>query len=272
MDQMIVVCQAVRRGVGRALLSCDFPFGPVQEGSKKRCAGGDPVRQGGRRRYGQARRGFRSSGRGHRGDEGGDSGVRPVRHHAADGAEVWRHLQRDADGGGRGAPTSSSTKWSARQMSRGGRRRPAELHQLGAGRGPRRRAGRPTPVLGGIGGGPWLDGGSARRPRRSVSSVDALDNPPEPTPTSRRSRWTRSRPTWATCVRRGDRRWIRSEHVDGGDRRDPHPVHGGRVGPAAVDVPPGGFGASMEQLGQARAVSPHPNDSRSCGNGSAAPP
>jgi 3-methyl-2-oxobutanoate hydroxymethyltransferase len=34
MDQMMVVCQAVRRGVRRALLSCDFPFGPVQEGSK----------------------------------------------------------------------------------------------------------------------------------------------------------------------------------------------------------------------------------------------
>jgi 3-methyl-2-oxobutanoate hydroxymethyltransferase len=32
MDQMIVVCQAVRRGVRRALLSCDFPFGPLQEG------------------------------------------------------------------------------------------------------------------------------------------------------------------------------------------------------------------------------------------------
>lgn len=32
MDQMVVVCQAVRRGVERALLSCDFPFGPLQEG------------------------------------------------------------------------------------------------------------------------------------------------------------------------------------------------------------------------------------------------
>jgi 3-methyl-2-oxobutanoate hydroxymethyltransferase len=32
MDQMIVVCQAVRRGVKRALVSCDFPFGPLQEG------------------------------------------------------------------------------------------------------------------------------------------------------------------------------------------------------------------------------------------------
>src|SRR6201991_5046923 len=32
MDQLLVVCQAVRRGVRRALVSCDFPFGPLQEG------------------------------------------------------------------------------------------------------------------------------------------------------------------------------------------------------------------------------------------------
>lgn len=33
MDQMVTVCQGVRRGVERALLSCDFPYGPLQEGS-----------------------------------------------------------------------------------------------------------------------------------------------------------------------------------------------------------------------------------------------
>ena len=33
MDQMVTVCQAVRRGVSRALVSCDFPFGPLQEGA-----------------------------------------------------------------------------------------------------------------------------------------------------------------------------------------------------------------------------------------------
>ena len=32
MDEMVLVAQAVRRGVERALLSCDFPFGPLQEG------------------------------------------------------------------------------------------------------------------------------------------------------------------------------------------------------------------------------------------------
>lgn len=33
MEEMIVVCRAVRRGVKRALVSCDFPFGPLQEGN-----------------------------------------------------------------------------------------------------------------------------------------------------------------------------------------------------------------------------------------------
>jgi 3-methyl-2-oxobutanoate hydroxymethyltransferase len=33
MDQMVVVCRAVRRGVKRALVCCDFPFGPLQEGT-----------------------------------------------------------------------------------------------------------------------------------------------------------------------------------------------------------------------------------------------
>jgi len=32
MEEMIVVCKAVRRGTKHALVSCDFPFGPLQEG------------------------------------------------------------------------------------------------------------------------------------------------------------------------------------------------------------------------------------------------
>ena len=31
LDEMLVVCKAVRRGVSRALVSCDMPFGPLQE-------------------------------------------------------------------------------------------------------------------------------------------------------------------------------------------------------------------------------------------------
>lgn len=33
MEEMLIVCKAVRRGVERALVSCDFPYGPLQEGS-----------------------------------------------------------------------------------------------------------------------------------------------------------------------------------------------------------------------------------------------
>jgi 3-methyl-2-oxobutanoate hydroxymethyltransferase len=32
MDEMLVCCKAVRRGTARALVCCDIPFGPVQEG------------------------------------------------------------------------------------------------------------------------------------------------------------------------------------------------------------------------------------------------
>jgi 3-methyl-2-oxobutanoate hydroxymethyltransferase len=33
LDEMLIVAKAVRRGVSRALVSCDFPFGPLQEGT-----------------------------------------------------------------------------------------------------------------------------------------------------------------------------------------------------------------------------------------------
>lgn len=33
MDEMLVFCKAVRRGTTRALVSCDLPFGPLQEGT-----------------------------------------------------------------------------------------------------------------------------------------------------------------------------------------------------------------------------------------------
>jgi len=32
LDQMLLVCKGVRRGVARALVSCDMPYGPLQDG------------------------------------------------------------------------------------------------------------------------------------------------------------------------------------------------------------------------------------------------
>jgi 3-methyl-2-oxobutanoate hydroxymethyltransferase len=34
MDEMLIVCKAVRRGTTRALVSCDLPYGPVQQSPK----------------------------------------------------------------------------------------------------------------------------------------------------------------------------------------------------------------------------------------------
>ncbi len=34
MDQMVTIAQAVARGTERALVSCDFPYGPLQEGTE----------------------------------------------------------------------------------------------------------------------------------------------------------------------------------------------------------------------------------------------
>lgn len=34
LEQMILACRAVRRGVKRAVVSCDFPFGPLQQGTE----------------------------------------------------------------------------------------------------------------------------------------------------------------------------------------------------------------------------------------------
>src|ERR1700712_426508 len=34
MDEMLIVCKAVRRGTVRALVSCDLPYGPVQHSPK----------------------------------------------------------------------------------------------------------------------------------------------------------------------------------------------------------------------------------------------
>src|SRR5258706_12068192 len=38
MDEMAIVCKAVRRGVARALVSCDFPYGPLQAGADEAVA------------------------------------------------------------------------------------------------------------------------------------------------------------------------------------------------------------------------------------------
>jgi 3-methyl-2-oxobutanoate hydroxymethyltransferase len=48
LDEMLVCCKAVRRGVERALVSCDMPYGPVQQGfASARAAAHRLIEEGG---------------------------------------------------------------------------------------------------------------------------------------------------------------------------------------------------------------------------------
>jgi 3-methyl-2-oxobutanoate hydroxymethyltransferase len=48
LDEMLIVCKAVRRGVERALVSCDLPYGPAQESPQRALAAATRlVRDGG---------------------------------------------------------------------------------------------------------------------------------------------------------------------------------------------------------------------------------
>ena len=57
LDQMLLACKAVRRGVERALVSCDFPYGPMQEGAEAAVRAATRLVEDGRRGHGEARRG-----------------------------------------------------------------------------------------------------------------------------------------------------------------------------------------------------------------------
>ena len=55
MEEMLILTRAVTRGARRPLVVADMPFGSFQVSDEDAVAQRDPLRQGGRRRRGQAR-------------------------------------------------------------------------------------------------------------------------------------------------------------------------------------------------------------------------
>ena len=139
LDEMLVVCKAVRRGVERALVSCDLPFGPLQEGTASALQGRHPAGQGGRRRHDQARRRRRLPRGGARARARRHSGVRAVRPHPADRPEIRRALRRAERARRAGDAGGDFEARSGGEAAGGGRRVAARLHQFGP--GGRRRGG-----------------------------------------------------------------------------------------------------------------------------------
>ena len=154
LDEMILACRAVRRGVARALVSCDFPFGPLQEGNATAVAaairivkegGADMVKLDGAAKFPDA--------------------VRAV---TAAGIPVWAQLgitpHTAMQYGGMAAAASDLAARLADTLLQEATTLEAagasllDFTNSGPVAGPVVAAGVAIPVIGGLGGGPWLDG------------------------------------------------------------------------------------------------------------------
>jgi 3-methyl-2-oxobutanoate hydroxymethyltransferase len=179
MEQMIVVCQAVRRGVKRALVSCDFPFGPLQEGTQAALraairlvkeAGADLVKLDAAADFADAVGAI---------DRAGipviaQLGITPqtaLRHGVADsttpvaGDEVPAALKAEM--------VDQATRLEQAGASL------LDFTNSGPIVGPEVAGAVSIPVLGGLGGGPWLDG-RIRMVHAAIGyGASALDDPPE---------------------------------------------------------------------------------------------
>jgi 3-methyl-2-oxobutanoate hydroxymethyltransferase len=179
MDQMIVVCQAVRRGVKRALVSCDFPFGPLQEGPDSAVraairlvkeAGVDLVKLDGAADYLDAVTAI---------DQAGipvfaQFGITPqtalrfgvtYTATAAPGDEVSAELKDELV-----AQAISLEKAGASLL---------DFTNSGAFVGPEVARAVSIPVIGGLGGGPWLDGRMRMAHAAIGYAASGLDAPPD---------------------------------------------------------------------------------------------
>jgi 3-methyl-2-oxobutanoate hydroxymethyltransferase len=154
LDQMVLVCQAVRRGVTRALVSCDIPFGPLQESTDAavraavrlvREGGADLVKLDGAANFPEA-----------------------VSAIAAAGIPVWAQFgitphttisRRDATHAASDTSTAETNRLVAEaQTLEAAGASMLDFTYSGPVAGPEVVRAVEIPVIGGLGGGPWLDG------------------------------------------------------------------------------------------------------------------
>lgn len=154
LDHMILVCNGVRKGVERALVSCDFPYGPLQQGT-------DAALQAARRLMEQGRPDMLKL------DAAADfpDAVRAI---TAAGIPVWaqfgitphtalRHGGLPADAPSLASRLVAQFVAEARQLEDAGAAL-LDFTNSGPVAGPAVTGSVAIPVLGGLGGGPWLDG------------------------------------------------------------------------------------------------------------------
>ena len=138
LDQMVLVCQAVRRGVTRALVSCDVPFGPLQGGTDSAVqAAIRVVKEGGADLVKV---------------DNGSSSTAAVRAIIRAGIPVWAQFGTEA-----AAPITDRLVREAKELEEAGASL-LDFRYSGPMAGPAVVRAVKIPVIGGLGGGPWLDG------------------------------------------------------------------------------------------------------------------
>jgi 3-methyl-2-oxobutanoate hydroxymethyltransferase len=133
MEELLVVCKAVRRGVKRALVSCDIPFGPVQQGTDAAVSAA-----------------LRLAG------EGGADMVKVLGVPDTVRAIVRAGIPVFAEFHGTGAAAGELVAQAKRLEDAGASL--LDFRHSGPQAGPIVVGAVDIPVIGGLGGGPWLDG------------------------------------------------------------------------------------------------------------------
>jgi 3-methyl-2-oxobutanoate hydroxymethyltransferase len=177
--EMIIVCKAVRRGVKRALVSCDLPYGPLQQGTSQALraairlvkeAGADLIKLDGAAQFPQAVEALVRAGI-------------PV--FAQFGITPQTALQYGipyAAASGRDAQvppemTGQLVEDAKRLESAGASL--LDFTNSGSVAGPAVVKATAIPVLGGFGGGPWLDGRMRMAHAAIGYAATCIDSPPE---------------------------------------------------------------------------------------------
>jgi 3-methyl-2-oxobutanoate hydroxymethyltransferase len=179
MEEMIVVSKAVRRGVQRALVSVDVPFGPLQEGAESalRAAirlvketGADMVKLDGAADFPEAVTAVVQAGI----PVFAQFGITPQTA-LRSGIEYAAMLKSGAE-----PPTEMAAKLveTAKKLERAGASLLDFTHS-GPVAGPAVVAAISIPVIGGLGGGPWLDGRIRMAHAAIGYAASSLDSPTE---------------------------------------------------------------------------------------------
>lgn len=179
MEEMLVVTKAVRRGVKRALVSVDFPYGPLQQGTQAALdaairfvkeAGVDMVKLDGAAEYPEAVSAIARAGI-------------PV--FAQFGITPQTALKHGVDYKSTLKPGVKLPPELTEQLVQEAKRLESagasllDFTHSGPVAGPAVAAAVQIPVIGGLGGGPWLDGRVRMANAAIAYAASTIDNPPE---------------------------------------------------------------------------------------------